>query len=49
MGGVVLPLFGGYAVAADWSLSHTMLAIAAAPLLVAVAVLFLPSNPQSDP
>lgn len=47
LGGVVLPLFGGFAVAGQWALGSTMLTIAAAPMVVALVVLFLPLPAES--
>jgi AAHS family 4-hydroxybenzoate transporter-like MFS transporter len=46
VGGVVLPLFGGYVVAANWSIGSTFLSIAIAPLMVALVVLCLRPAPS---
>lgn len=49
VGGVVLPLFGGYVVAAQWSIGSAFLGIAIAPLVVALVVLCLRGPAPSSP
>lgn len=50
IGGIVLPLFGGLAVAFDYSLQTTLAVVAAMPLGVGLLVLLIPdlTRPQSD-
>lgn len=47
IGGVVLPLFGGFALASAFSLQLTLAMVALPPLLVAVLVLFLTPQKQA--
>ncbi|MEO5706436.1 MAG: MFS transporter [Alteraurantiacibacter sp.] len=48
IGGVILPLFGGFALASSFSLEVTLTVVAVPPLLVALLVLFLlPRRPDA--
>jgi AAHS family 4-hydroxybenzoate transporter-like MFS transporter len=50
IGGVVLPLFGGFALASAFSLELTLTIVAMPPIMVAIMVLFLrPAKPPRQP